>query len=318
MPESIPLASELERTDPGLKVVSRREVTVYVLPAHAPLPLTFAFETAQGGRGLLQIAGFVEEPPSVRLRFRLLSNNAPDAPGAPTGMREATVAQDGSGTHGFIQAALDAVSEGAVVRIGPGRYPERLRIAKSVSLVGAGWDKTVIGPTDFWTGPTAEETQGVERAMRSARTPEDREQLRAEAQARFFQPVVRVTDGSQVRFEGIKFTQPGIAPEGKLLDLAVIEVQAGEVVMTACGVVGSPGNGLTLAGRRERAGRELADGRRVEQRHPDRARVEGAGGGCRLRPKELSLCRRGHWARAARGANRALPRIGRGMARHSL
>lgn len=241
------LTSELERTDPGVKVLGRREVTVYVLGANTPVPLTFAFETAQGGRGLLQIAGFVEEPPAVRFRFKLLRNNAADAPGAPAEVREATVAQDGSGTHGSIQAALDAVSEGATVRIGPGRYPERLRIAKSVSLVGAGWDKTVVGPTDFWTGPTVEEAQEMERAMRAARTSADREQLRAEAQARFFQPVVRVADGGHVRFEGIKFTQPGIAPEGKLLDLTVIEVQSGELVMNACGVVGSPGNGLTLA-----------------------------------------------------------------------
>jgi tRNA A-37 threonylcarbamoyl transferase component Bud32 len=251
------LNRELERPDRGVQTVSRPDVTVYVLGAGTAAPLTFAFETAQGRRGLLQITGFVEEPGSARLRVKVLGDSASDAPATSPGVREASVAQDGSGTHGSIQAALDAVNEGGVVRIGPGRYPERLLIAKSVSLVGAGWDQTVIGPTEVWTGPTAEEAQGMERSFRAAQTSAERDRLRAEAQARFFQPVVRVEGSGPVRFEGLKFTQPGIAPEGKLLDLTVVEVLAGgEMTLAACAVVGSPGNGLTLA-----------DGARVRVEH---------------------------------------------------
>ncbi len=46
----------------------------YRLDQSAALPLTFAFETRQGGLGVLQITSFEEGPPAVRLRYKFASN----------------------------------------------------------------------------------------------------------------------------------------------------------------------------------------------------------------------------------------------------
>ena len=51
------------------------------------------------------------------------------------------------GDFATIQAAIDAAEEGAVIELTPGRFNERIKITKPLTLVGAGADRTVIGPT---------------------------------------------------------------------------------------------------------------------------------------------------------------------------
>ena len=45
-----------------------------------------------------------------------------------------------------LQAAIDKAADGATITLGAGVYPESITIAKPLTLVGAGWDKTIIGP----------------------------------------------------------------------------------------------------------------------------------------------------------------------------
>ena len=157
-----------------------------------------------------------------------------------------TVASDGRGTHTSIQAALEAAPTHAVIRIGSGRFAETLLITNSVTLVGTDWNTTMIGPLTPASGPTPTELQELERRFREAATDEERNRLRLEAQKRFSQPVVRIAHGASVQFENLKFTQPGAAPDGKLLDATVVEVRDATVSFRYCAIVGSPGNGLIL------------------------------------------------------------------------
>lgn len=157
-----------------------------------------------------------------------------------------TVASDGRGTHASIQATLDAAPTNAVIRVAPGRYAERLLITHSVTLVGANWNTTVIGPLTPTSGPTPADLQELERRLREAATDEERTRLRLEAQERFFKPVVRIANGASVQFENLKLTQPGSAPDGRLLEATVVEVRDGTVSFRDCAIVGSPGNGLIL------------------------------------------------------------------------
>ena len=62
-----PRASEIEVPD---EAVSGQTVTV-TRERHSP-PLTFAFRTAKGTRGLLQITGFTDNPRGVKLRYKLV------------------------------------------------------------------------------------------------------------------------------------------------------------------------------------------------------------------------------------------------------
>jgi hypothetical protein len=187
-----------------------------------------------------------------RIRPATADNSAPPSTettqtNAAVRAPELTVAQDGSGTHESIQAALDDALEGTVIRIGPGRYEDPLLITKSVSLIGAGWNETVIGPATPVAPPTPAEMQELDRQFRAASTDEERNRLRSEARDRFFKPVVQVRNAAKVSFEGIKFTLPGTPPEGTLQDSTVIGIGDAHARFDACAIVGSPGNGIVLS-----------------------------------------------------------------------
>ena len=66
------LSQALAAEPAGLEIIQHRSWTVYVLATNAQPPLTFAFQTASGASGLLQITRFGEKPNSVRLRYKLL------------------------------------------------------------------------------------------------------------------------------------------------------------------------------------------------------------------------------------------------------
>jgi parallel beta-helix repeat protein len=67
----------------------------------------------------------------------------------------ATLCVDPSGHHGCyksIQAAVTAAASGDVVRVAPGTYKEDVTIGKPLSLLGAGWDDSVIDATGLADG----------------------------------------------------------------------------------------------------------------------------------------------------------------------
>jgi serine/threonine protein kinase len=47
----------------------------YLLPMNVPPPMTFAFQTSSGERGVLQITGFAEDPRGVKIRYKLVQTN---------------------------------------------------------------------------------------------------------------------------------------------------------------------------------------------------------------------------------------------------
>jgi hypothetical protein len=75
------------------------------------------------------------------------------------------VAKDGSGDFSVIQDAVNAAASGDTIRIGPGRYDDKHLIGnppwqqfarihvvqQQLTIVGAGQDRTVIGPAQAWT-----------------------------------------------------------------------------------------------------------------------------------------------------------------------
>jgi hypothetical protein len=93
------------------------------------------------GITLAQAVGMMTRVLAVSLLCVLPTVATASASPAPDAADEATV----PGTHPTIQEAIDAVAEGGVVRVGPGRHAEAVRIAgKRVHLVGAGARATRI------------------------------------------------------------------------------------------------------------------------------------------------------------------------------
>lgn len=87
------------------------------------------------------------------------------------------VAKDGSGDYTVIQAAVNAAASGDTIRIGPGRYDDRTWVTcpgwsewvgvlvtqRELTLIGAGYPETIIGPEEHWT-----QEQGSPKGLVSA------------------------------------------------------------------------------------------------------------------------------------------------------
>ena len=52
------------------------------MPATSKLPTTFAFKTREGGMGLLQITGFTNSPPGVKIRYKLVQETSAESKGS--------------------------------------------------------------------------------------------------------------------------------------------------------------------------------------------------------------------------------------------
>lgn len=175
----------------------------------------------------------------------------PKAADNPAGTPPATieVQSDGSGAFRTIQAAIDAARPGTVIHIGPGRFEEMLSITQSLTLQGAGWDRTIIGPIKEWKGPTPEEIQTMqEQAKRDSNDPIRIAQLMEEAARDKFRAVVRLQGATNVHMGALKLTMPGFPPEGRLVGVALLEIHQAEAVVNGCAFVGSPGHGVLVKG----------------------------------------------------------------------
>ncbi|MCL4179076.1 MAG: protein kinase [Verrucomicrobia bacterium] len=64
------LTNALAHDPDGFEILRHTPFEVYVFPTNAQPPLTFAYETADGLRGALQITEFTENPNSARIRFK--------------------------------------------------------------------------------------------------------------------------------------------------------------------------------------------------------------------------------------------------------
>ncbi len=92
-----------------------------------------------------------------------------------------TVRKDGTGDFAVIQQALDVAADGDTVRIGPGEYTESTMVrlpgwgsdiesfahlrCDNLTLIGAGSDATVIGPTTFQGGAGTGSPVGLSYSM---------------------------------------------------------------------------------------------------------------------------------------------------------
>jgi parallel beta-helix repeat protein len=152
-----------------------------------------------------------------------------------------------------IQAAIDVAAGGAVVAIGAGRYDERLKIGKSIQLVGAGPDKTIIGPTvearDAHDEIFHARMKAIRQEAESRREPADARELVALRRARSVS-VVKIENAQGVELRSLRVTSPGTPRAGAGLEngFHAIELKNAGVEMTDCAVVGCLGHGVYAEG----------------------------------------------------------------------
>jgi hypothetical protein len=170
-------------------------------------------EEARAHQRLLAQQSLSEETPSPS-SSALVTDSPTDA--TPS----IQVSADGSGDYPTLQAALDAAPPHARIRVGPGRFPERLILRKPVHLEGAGWDQSIIGPENPSTpAPTIQSLPPA---------------------------TIQILEANTVTLQHLRFTEPGVPEEGRLSPHAVLSIAESQVTMTHCAVVGGPGRGIVL------------------------------------------------------------------------
>jgi hypothetical protein len=65
----------LQRAESGLEIRRHKTMMSYLLPEDAQPPVTFAFQTAEGGLGLMQITDFLTTPDGLKLRYTLVDRD---------------------------------------------------------------------------------------------------------------------------------------------------------------------------------------------------------------------------------------------------
>ncbi|HUS71786.1 MAG TPA: NosD domain-containing protein, partial [Sedimentisphaerales bacterium] len=165
-----------------------------------------------------------------------------------------TVAPDGSAQYNSIQKAIDAASAGAVVRIAPGVYKERIKIDKPLTLEGAGWDQTTIVTENKAAEVFEEALRIAGKRMLEAESEEHAKKLSAELEAEFEAEMKEklaaqthlVSDTENIVIRNLKLTSPGRRVEGRALSVPVIKFSNARALVSGCAVVGTPGDGIHI------------------------------------------------------------------------
>jgi hypothetical protein len=159
---------------------------------------------------------------------------------------DATAADIAVGAGQSVQTAIDAAPEGATITLAAGTFPERLTITKSLTLQGAGWEKTTIGP-DRTMSLTQREKDEFFAALEAASDPQERARIAVAFANRPAPPPLSVKKAKGVVLRGIKFRGPRMAgpPEGFTTEsLILFDNATGSI--SECAVVGPFMNGITL------------------------------------------------------------------------
>jgi hypothetical protein len=146
----------------------------YGTVAREEFPLTFLFQTREGGKGILQIVGFDEKPKAVKIRYKLVLKPVPNTRAEPAGPTPSAVATVPPATEaeparsGWAPSAAATgespppatEAERAIARLVLVYFEDRLRRAVPAVLVNAG-SRTLI----VTTGPAVVIPDGVPPAV---------------------------------------------------------------------------------------------------------------------------------------------------------
>lgn len=140
-----------------------------------------------------------------------------------------------------IQRAIDAAPPGTVIRLSEGVYPERITIEKPITIVGAGWEKTIVGPEGA-KRPPREKDAPARRSHRDGERPPPLALL---------EPTITVRNTHDVLLQGLRVRGPdSLAGDDAVSEetLVLIGDGASKVKMIECAVIGPSMNGIAIRG----------------------------------------------------------------------
>lgn len=143
-----------------------------------------------------------------------------------------------------VQAAIDKATDGALIRLEAGLYPERITIRKSITLEGAGWDKTVLKPDKPEPGITPESSAAAWKRYQEAKDEAERMKLGLEYSDVYQRPTVLVDKAKGVVVRGLKIQGMPAEYSGVNSGEFLAKVRQAEATLTGCALIGPFGGGI--------------------------------------------------------------------------
>jgi hypothetical protein len=158
--------------------------------------------------------------------------------------------------HASIQKAVDAAPAGAVIRIAPGTYEERVVIQKPLTLEGAGPGRTRLVSRTVNIAAEIRKDKNLmaelERRYREAGSEAERRAMfraiaRELKEKHGLQPTVLVRAAEGVAIRDLRITLLGEREEGKKGLGAALELDRARVKVSGCAIAGSSANGVVAS-----------------------------------------------------------------------
>jgi nitrous oxidase accessory protein NosD len=145
-----------------------------------------------------------------------------------------------------VQAAVDDAPEGATITLAAGAFKESITITKSLTLQGAGWEKTMIGP-DRTMPPSQKQKDEFFAALEATSDQQERAKIAVAFATRQAPPTLTVRKAKGVVLRGIKFRGPpdGDAA-GRITTASLVTFDNATGSISECAVIGPFMNGITI------------------------------------------------------------------------
>ena len=166
-----------------------------------------------------------------------------------------------------LQAAIDAASAGSTIDLRAGRIDERVRVTKSLTLIGAGTDSTILGPTAEaqleLSNRFEEHALRVDAIMRTAEesqprrepTADEAKELREQYEnctlvwTNLSTPIVSIEGKSEVTLRSLRVTMP-LTPRKSsgLRDATAIKLHDASLSLRDVAIIGCMYDGIVVSG----------------------------------------------------------------------
>lgn len=144
-----------------------------------------------------------------------------------------------------LQAAIDRAPEGATLTLEPGVFAEAIVIAKPITLQGAGWDKTTIGP-DQAAAISQKQKDEFFVALERTSDPQERARIAVAFATQTALPSVTVTGASGVTLSGLRVRGPLTQSDGRTLGQdTLVKIDGASATLADCALIGPFMNGVT-------------------------------------------------------------------------
>lgn len=145
-----------------------------------------------------------------------------------------------------VQAAIDKAPEGSTIKLAAGEFRERLTIMKPLTLQGAGWEKTTLGPEKH-VAYTQRQKDEFFAALEATQDKQERVRIAVAFATGQVPPTMTIKNTKGAVLRGIRFRAPLTGdPDGRLSNETMLTFDSASGTISECAVVGPFMNGVAV------------------------------------------------------------------------